>query len=116
MFKKYTGFIVLILVPSRELAVQIQTVVKSLVQNTVGVRTALLIGGESREQQVYRLQQNVNVLIGTPGRITDLLQYQPALSIFVFFSHYHYHYQTHSHSLISEWSTCKSTSFGLGRS
>ena len=82
MFKEYTGFVVLIIVPSRELAVQIETVVKSLVQNTVGVRTALLIGGESREQQVYRLQQNVNVLISTPGRITDLLKYQPDLCIY----------------------------------
>lgn len=69
----FTDFVVLILVPSRELAIQIEEVVQSLIRNTVGVRTALLIGGESREQQLYRLRQNVNVFIATPGRLNDLL-------------------------------------------
>ena len=64
----------LVLVPSRELAIQIENVAKTIIQNTVGVRTALLIGGESREQQLYRLRQNVNLLIATPGRLNDLLQ------------------------------------------
>ena len=48
----YTDFVVLILVPSRELAIQIEDVVKNLVLQLRGVRTALIIGGESREQQV----------------------------------------------------------------
>ena len=48
----YSDFISLILVPNRELAIQIEEVAKQLVVTLKSVRTALLIGGESREQQV----------------------------------------------------------------
>lgn len=47
---------VLILVPSRELAIQIEETVKTMAANLRGIRTALIIGGESREQQVEMLR------------------------------------------------------------
>lgn len=71
----------MVLVPNRELAIQIEEVVKSICLNVVGVRTALLIGGESRDQQLYRLHQNSNFLIATPGRLIDLLQTKTTFSI-----------------------------------
>ena len=67
--------------PNRELAIQIEEVVKSICLNVVGVRTALLIGGESRDQQLYRLHQNSNFFIATPGRFIDLIQTNPSFSV-----------------------------------
>jgi len=63
----------LILVPTRELAVQIETVVKTLAKGA-HVSTCLVLGGVSRNSQVRRMQQGVDVLIATPGRLTDLVR------------------------------------------
>ncbi|WP_036483958.1 DEAD/DEAH box helicase [Nitratireductor basaltis] len=63
----------LILVPTRELAVQIETVVKSLAKGA-HISTCLVLGGVSRNSQVRRMQQGVDVLIATPGRLTDLVR------------------------------------------
>ncbi|KNB43298.1 putative ATP-dependent RNA helicase [Blastocystis sp. subtype 4] len=76
-YSVYTDFVILIVVPSRELAIQIEEVVKFMVLKLRGVRTALIIGGESREQQMYRLRQDVNVLICTPGRLSDIASHDP---------------------------------------
>ena len=62
----------MVIVPNRELAIQIETFVKALTANTVGVRTALVIGGDSRDQQIYRLHSNCNFIIATPGRLVDI--------------------------------------------
>ena len=63
---------VLVLVPNRELAIQIESFVKRIASGVVGIRTALVIGGESREQQIHRLHSNSNFIIATPGRFTDI--------------------------------------------
>ena len=55
-YHSYSDFISLVLVPSRELAIQIEEVAKKVSQAMKSVRTALLIGGESREQQVERIR------------------------------------------------------------
>lgn len=64
----FQDFVVLVLVPSQELAVQIEGVIKQLTQSENGVRTALLVGGDSRKQQSHRLRQNANFVVATPGR------------------------------------------------
>lgn len=56
-YHRYSDFISLVLVPSRELAIQIEEVAKNVSQSMKSVRTALLIGGESREQQVERIMK-----------------------------------------------------------
>ncbi|MFC6489358.1 DEAD/DEAH box helicase, partial [Nitratireductor sp. GCM10026969] len=63
----------LILVPTRELAVQIDTVVRALAKGA-HVSTALVLGGVSRRSQVKRMAPGVDVLIATPGRLTDLVR------------------------------------------
>ena len=62
---------VLILTPTRELAMQIKD---ELFQFSKGlpIRSALLIGGNSMYQQINNLKNNPNFIIGTPGRIKDL--------------------------------------------
>ncbi len=63
----------LILAPTRELAVQIEDTVK-LLSRGAHISTGLVLGGVSRGSQVRRLAPGVDVLIATPGRLTDLVR------------------------------------------
>jgi len=60
----------LILAPTRELAVQIHADAQILV-GTTGFRLGLAFGGTDYEGQRKALQDGVDILIGTPGRIID---------------------------------------------
>ncbi len=65
----YTNKIqVLILAPSRELALQIEQVVKSL---RSGYKTSCFYGGHEMRFEKQSLTQAPHILIGTPGRIAD---------------------------------------------
>lgn len=64
---------VFILAPTRELAVQIQEELKALTQG-IHIHATLLIGGMSMHRQKGELKQNPQFVIGTPGRIKDLIQ------------------------------------------
>lgn len=70
ILKKNKSNKALILVPTRELAQQINFTLKKL-GKSIGLRTALLIGGEDLKQQVFALRGHPHVLIGTPGRVVD---------------------------------------------
>jgi ATP-dependent RNA helicase RhlE len=63
----------LILAPTRELAVQIEDMIRVLSKG-LHVSTALVLGGVSRFSQVKRMAQGVDILIATPGRLTDLVR------------------------------------------
>lgn len=63
----------LILVPTRELAVQIQESARRLAGG-VRVSTLLVLGGTSRAAQIRTLEKGVDIVIATPGRLTDLMQ------------------------------------------
>lgn len=58
----------LIITPTREIAIQIQNVIKKLELN---LRSALLIGGDDMRKQIIQLKKNPQIIIGTPGRIND---------------------------------------------
>jgi len=60
----------LILAPTRELAIQIHQDAVSLGRHT-GLKLGLVYGGTGYEEQRTMLQEGVDVLIGTPGRIID---------------------------------------------
>lgn len=62
----------LIILPTRELALQVTEMLLK-VGRTLGIRTAVLIGGASMGYQVQALRRNPHVIIGTPGRIIDHL-------------------------------------------
>ncbi len=64
----------LIMLPTRELANQVETVVKQLVGQYSPIKTALLIGGDSMPKQQAQLRARPRIIVGTPGRITDHLQ------------------------------------------
>lgn len=61
-----------VMVPTRELAVQIEEVFKQIGRYT-DVETMAIIGGVEIAPQVARLKKGVDVLIATPGRIADLV-------------------------------------------
>ncbi len=63
----------LIVLPTRELAIQVEEVLHKLGM-PLGLRTAVLIGGESMGRQVQALRRNPMIVIGTPGRIIDHLE------------------------------------------
>lgn len=63
----------LILAPTRELAVQIEDTIKILAKGA-HVSTALVLGGVSRNSQVKKIAPGVDVLVATPGRLTDLVR------------------------------------------
>ncbi|KAF2145444.1 uncharacterized protein K452DRAFT_283793 [Aplosporella prunicola CBS 121167] len=60
-----------IMSPSRELALQTLKVVKELGRGT-DLRTVLLVGGDSLEQQFADMQTNPDIIIATPGRFLHL--------------------------------------------
>lgn len=65
----------LILVPTRELAQQIATVVGELAQY-MDLRCHCCIGGKRVREDIKALEAGINVVIGTPGRIYDLVSRQ----------------------------------------
>lgn len=62
---------VLILCPTRELAVQVSEDVHQLALFKRGVNALPIYGGQSYERQFYGLQQGAQIVIGTPGRLMD---------------------------------------------
>ncbi len=60
----------LIIIPTRELAMQIQDEFRSLTRDT-NVKSVLIMGGNSMRAQVNILKQNPQFLICTPGRLKD---------------------------------------------
>src|SRR5678816_3115240 len=62
---------VLILCPTRELAIQVSEEVHKLTLFKSGVRALPIYGGQSFERQLVGLRQGANIVIGTPGRVMD---------------------------------------------
>ncbi|MFH1392967.1 MAG: DEAD/DEAH box helicase [Patescibacteria group bacterium] len=60
----------LIILPTRELALQINETIQKIGKG-FGIKTAVLIGGESIHHQIQTIRGNPHVIIGTPGRIVD---------------------------------------------
>jgi superfamily II DNA/RNA helicase len=61
----------LVLVPTRELAVQVSEVLEPLADEA-GLRIVAVYGGADIERQVKKLRRGVDVVIATPGRLIDL--------------------------------------------
>jgi len=62
---------VLIVVPTRELCVQVTKDIEELSFNR-GIRTLAVYGGRAFEPQIEALQKGVEIVVGTPGRLLDL--------------------------------------------
>ena len=63
----------IVIVPTRELALQVSNVSAQLGFH-LHLRTATVYGGASINVQVDHLRRGVNIVVGTPGRIIDLIE------------------------------------------
>lgn len=63
----------LVLLPTRELAVQVDEVLRR-VGGAIGVRTAVLIGGIPMNPQLRQLRAKPHIIVATPGRLIDHLE------------------------------------------
>jgi ATP-dependent RNA helicase RhlE len=62
----------LVLVPTRELAIQISDVFQQIGFNT-GIKIMSLFGGVEQDKQIKQLKEGIDILITTPGRMFDLI-------------------------------------------
>ncbi len=62
---------ILILCPTRELAVQVSEEVHKLALFKRGINALPIYGGQSYERQFFGLRQGAQIVIGTPGRVMD---------------------------------------------
>ena len=63
----------LVLVPTRELAMQVSESLQSVGRSS-GLRTAVVIGGVPEGRQKRALEKNPRIIIATPGRLVDFLE------------------------------------------
>lgn len=60
----------LIVLPTRELAIQAEEMLQKI-GHSLGLVTAVLIGGENMRMQIMALRRRPNIIIATPGRLLD---------------------------------------------
>lgn len=63
----------LILAPTRELGIQIVQTLEQLTKDS-GIRVQQLIGGASIERQIDKLRLKPHIIVGTPGRVYELVK------------------------------------------
>lgn len=64
----------LIITPTRELAIQVTSEIRKLTTNNKGFSVLSVYGGKSHEEEIRELEQNVDIVVGTPGRLLDHLK------------------------------------------
>ena len=73
-FKQRNGTGVIIITPTRELAMQIYGVARDLMNDRFNHTFGVIIGGANKKGEAERLSNGVNLLVCTPGRLLDHLQ------------------------------------------
>lgn len=63
----------LVVLPTRELALQVNETLKKI-GTPIGLKTAILIGGEAIGRQLTMLKKNPHIIIATPGRLIDHIE------------------------------------------
>ncbi|OUR64076.1 ATP-dependent RNA helicase [Methylophaga sp. 42_25_T18] len=61
----------LVLAPTRELAIQVAEAIQSYARHMKGLHVLPIYGGQSMGIQLRQMQRNPQVIVGTPGRILD---------------------------------------------
>lgn len=72
MLERKKGIKALIIAPTRELAVQVKDEIIRL-SKYEKIHTLAVYGGDSIERQIKSLKKGVDIVVGTPGRLIDLL-------------------------------------------
>ena len=63
----------LVVVPTRELAIQIEDEFRAFTKG-LNIQSVVVVGGANIRPQIQRLRSRHNIVIGTPGRLKDLIQ------------------------------------------
>jgi len=63
----------LIVLPTRELAIQVNESLEKI-GRSLGLRTAIIIGGDNMNRQIRQIKNNPHIVIATPGRLVDHIQ------------------------------------------
>jgi ATP-dependent RNA helicase DDX47/RRP3 len=80
LLEKPVRLFALVLAPTRELAFQIAEQFEAL-GATIGLKTAVIVGGVDMMTQAISLSKSPHVVVGTPGRIVDHLQNTKGFSL-----------------------------------
>lgn len=73
LIEKNPGSQMLVMVPTRELAKQVSDELFRFSRH-LGIKTAVICGGKAFKNQIESLQNGIQVLVATPGRLLDLLE------------------------------------------
>lgn len=64
----------IILCPTRELCLQIEKDIQNFIKYVPQLKAMAVYGGESIDRQIKGLRNNPNIIVGTPGRVCDLIR------------------------------------------
>eukprot|EP00794_Sanderia_malayensis_P007087 gene7087-7887_t len=70
-----------VLLPTRELALQSYNTFETLCRTFVWIVPGLIIGGEKRKAEKSRIRKGINIIIATPGRLLDHLKTTQSLTL-----------------------------------
>lgn len=76
-----SGLFAIILAPTRELCKQIAVVLEKLLRCCPWIVSTSVLGGESKHSEKARIRKGCNILIATPGRLTDHLDNTKTLDV-----------------------------------
>lgn len=80
-FTRSSGLFALVLAPTRELSKQISDVLETVLACCHWIVSGTVIGGEQKQREKARLRKGVNILVATPGRLTDHLNNTEVLDV-----------------------------------
>ncbi|ERT01692.1 hypothetical protein HMPREF1624_02945 [Sporothrix schenckii ATCC 58251] len=75
------GLFAVVLAPTRELCTQIAAVLDKLLGCAPWLQASTVVGGENKKAEKARLRKGVNILVATPGRLTDHLDHTDVLDV-----------------------------------
>ncbi|XP_076454729.1 ATP-dependent DNA helicase DDX31-like [Babylonia areolata] len=75
------GPFAVVIVPTRELAIQSYETFSKLLQSAVWIVAGCLMGGEKRKTEKARIRKGINILVSTPGRLLDHLKHTDCLTL-----------------------------------
>ncbi|KAK0620443.1 ATP-dependent RNA helicase dbp-7 [Immersiella caudata] len=76
-----SGLFAIILAPTRELCKQISVVLEKVLRGVPWLVCTTVMGGESKKSEKARIRKGANILIATPGRLTDHLDNTKVLDV-----------------------------------
>ncbi len=78
---RQSGLQALIIVPTRELAVQSFDCFQTLCRTFARIVPGILLGGDKKKSEKARIRKGINILVTTPGRLIDHLEHTKCLSL-----------------------------------